>query len=415
MNEERFRRLLHEALDQGRPDPDLRERVVAALPAMEGERRPRRQWALGITSGLLAMAMVAGLVHLRAGSGSSSVAATGPSVDARLITPISYRCSLPLVSGSSGGFLTFPDGRFVTDGTYNSRSGQTWDAVLGRWLPVSAQWISADGRSYAYAQNTTGAPGQSGTSAIRVVDIASGRDREVWHGEGSSNLVGWAGGVYFTRNQAGPGTLGSGTGPQLWSVDPAGGSARAITPQPPPAGAGPPVPYFGQVRGGFGWATAVSQVPPSPSPGAGSRYLGPDRLLRLDLRDGSVTQQFNQSGTQVSIAGFDQAGRPILNLTVIGASPPPRPRLVLLTGTDQVTDIGSAEMVGPPQSVQADAHGLWISSGGFLWLHTDREGTRKVADFRSFLPSPSPRPILSGMPAATSTIFPLGRFAGPCV
>ena len=67
--EELIRSRMHQALDVEPPDVRLRSRVLASIPI---ERRPARrswtfsgQWASGLVAGLLAIAVVAGLLYIR--------------------------------------------------------------------------------------------------------------------------------------------------------------------------------------------------------------------------------------------------------------------------------------------------------------------------------------------------------------
>ena len=413
---------LREGLGNGEPDRDLRQRVVAALPA-DRRASPRWSWVAAPVAGLLAVAIVAGLVYARAGHERSNVLPSGPATDAHLLGPVAFKCALPLLGATTAGVLTFPDGKWIADPGWTQRSGQTWDARHGRWLPVSANWISPDGGAYAYVQNTTGAPGQDGTSSLHVVDIGSGKDREIWRGDGNAGMMAWTGAIYFQRTLRPPATPPAPAPPPLMAVDPVTGAVRTIVPH----GYEGNLPFFGQIRGNYAWS-AVMSTPPPAQPPPGMKFGGPNTVLRLDLRDGTVTREFSSEGMQVSIAGFDAAGRPILNVTPLpvatpapGTTPAPvKVRTVVLTATDQAVEVGSPEMTMFPQSVQADSHGIWFSAGGFLWLHTDRGGTVKVADFRSFLPTPTPFPTPSmtidgvGGAKAGTSVFPFGRFGGPC-
>jgi len=134
-----------------------------------------------------------------------------------------------------------------------------------------------------------------------------------------------------------------------------------------------------------------------PAPGA----FGPDRILRMDLRDGSVSTWYTAPGTEfVSVMGLDAQGRPILSLyqptfktaPASGADGPPAPRMLLLTGINQTAEITSGNPDFHPASQPwADSHGIWFGSWNSLWLYTQKDGLRQVATIPAGLfPTPTP-------------------------
>jgi len=208
--DDELRRPLKDALDVEQPDPGLRHRVAASMPADGLEPRPRWQWLMGAVAVLVAVALVGSLMYFRLGQShqpASEVAVGTVSIASQL----DFKCRLPINVYNSVAMLSLPDGAVSTDssikpapngakGSYGPW-GYTYVAQAARWLPVQEQWVAPDGRSYAYATNTTGVPGQPySTGAVHVVEVAGGRDRQLWQGEGNTNIVGVGpGGVYFTR------------------------------------------------------------------------------------------------------------------------------------------------------------------------------------------------------------------------
>ena len=117
----------------------------------------------------------------------------------------------------AGGFVHFPGGAFASDpqaamvqdanthlwrtaappyvfGSNDSDRGRiTYNRVVGRWLPVARDQVSADGLHYAYAEAIfpASASPQAGPGPfpigvhIRVVDLPSGSDRIVFSSAGA--------------------------------------------------------------------------------------------------------------------------------------------------------------------------------------------------------------------------------------
>ena len=68
----------------------------------------------------------------------------------------------------TGGFISFPSGKFTDD----PASLGSYDAAVGKWLPVPRAWISPDGRSYAYVANNP-------DPVLHIVDAATGNENMV--------------------------------------------------------------------------------------------------------------------------------------------------------------------------------------------------------------------------------------------
>lgn len=390
----------------------------------------RWRWAAAGVAAVLVLAVVGALmlVRLRPAPTTSTAAPTG---QVGVLADPGFACLLPVAAYAGVATVAFPGGAFTLDTTVKpgnakgSAYGYSYSVPLHRWVPVQTQWLAPDGRSYAYATQTTGVPGQPPTAAIHVVDIASGRDRQIWQGEGNASIAGLSGGtVYYTLN----GYLqAAATGPpanELWAIDTAGSGAvpRRVGPNPPdpaPARDGPS-PMFAIVAGGYAWTTGYTKSaitsPPSPPPGAPPGYSPPpftylpNRLLRMDLKTGAVSTYFTAPGSSQSVAllGFDGQGHPVVTVQAIpvkGASPPPQnympgpPSVLLLTGTDQSQTISSgSDEAFRPTSAAGDGHGVWFGSPGSIWLYTSSAGLRKIATLGNGLfPVPTPFPG-SGVP-----------------
>ena len=386
------------------------------------------RWLAGGIAVALALAVVGGLAYVRLASRSQNEQTVG-SVNVR---GVAFSCRLPVLAGTAGAFISFPDGAVTIDqaavarNQYKGAYGYSYDAQVKKWVPVPRSSLSPDGRSYTYLAQTTGVPGEMATLSLHTREIATGKDHVLWEGSGSPmgpNQLTWLqSGIYFSAviTPAGSQLQKGYTFPAIYLADPNHpGNPRRVGPNPEPQPPSPNQPnYYGPdmftlVGGGAAWGTGnrVPTVAPSqnkpPTPGT----YGPDRVLRMDLLDGSVSTWYTVSGTElVTIMGLDQQGHPLLSLyqpkpAVENGPPPttyepPPPHLMLLTGLNQTVDLASGiadfHMGSQPM---ADSHGIWFGSWNSVWLYTQTAGLRQVATFQNGLfPSPSPPPGFDAKP-----------------
>lgn len=414
------------------------------------EQQRSWRWLATALAVLVTLGVVGGLVFFRLTSRTP-----GPqSVGSVTVSGIDFKCRLPVLAGAAGGFISFPDGGITIDRSvavgvksYKGGFGFTYDARVARWVPVPSSALSPDGRSYGYLAQTTGVPGQNTSMSLHTHEIVSGKDRVLWEGAGSpmSGSVTWlATGLYFTAalSPAEPTSFGQ-LLPAVYTVDPNHpGPPRRVGPNPPPQTPSPDQPYysgpdsFGLFGGGAAWGVGnrvMKKAPTTDGPPAPGTY-GPDRVLRMDLRDGSVSTWYTVAGTDiVSVMGLDAQGEPILSLFTPKAPvpntktyEPPAVRLLLLTGPGQTVDItaGNAgfHMGGGPT---ADSHGIWFGDWNAVWIYTRTGGLRQVATIPAgVFPSPSPPPGFPAQPVAVPSGKPgmpaymqgtLVNPAGPCV
>jgi hypothetical protein len=406
----------------------------------DGEaQRPRWQGAAAVLALVLTALLIGSLLWFRF-AGSQSHRPAGRILGSVTVSNVDFTCSLPItIYGNQAAMISFPDGQVTAEaplpgsGPFGKGGPYTYDAVMQRWLPVQAAWLSPDGRTYAFATNTTGIPGQAPLSDVRVHDIATGKDRTVWQGDGQTNIVGWSGGtVVFQRMSFSVQTPHY--GPDVWAVDAAGGNVHRVGPNPPPTpGLGG---FYGGpnlIGGGALWGMTSSQPPPTAPPEPGKPFVkGPDLLTRMDLKDGTVTNWYQSPDpAALSLLGFTAQGQPVVALNQFFgfATPPPpgyqppAPRLMLVTGRNQATQISAGGPDAPRLlgSSSADAHGVWFAAPGQLWLY--RSGSlRKIADIpTSLFPPPTPPPgavvgIASKAALAQSSALsgPFIQFAGAC-
>ena len=398
-----------------------------STPIEGRDRRGRWDWLPGAVAALLAVGVVAGLVYNHLGMRTKS----GQKVGSAAVSGVDFSCRLPVVAGSSGAFISFPDGAVTIDhdialNPYKGGYGYTYDAQVRRWVPVPGSAVSPDGHSYAYLAQTSGVPGEMTSMTLHTHEIVSGKDRVLWESAGSPmgpSLLTWLpGGIYFSAVFLPAGSAEGPAYPALYVADPYHPSApRRVGPNPAPQLPGPGQPdysgpdIFMYVGSDAAWATGNRMPTQAPSPNQppppGS--FGPDRILRMDLRSGSVSTWYTVSGTDlVTLMGLDDEGRPILSLfpskPSIGSGSPantfelPPARLLLLIGPNRVVQLASGNTDFHPGSLPlSDSHGIWFGSWDSVWLYTASGGFRQVATIPAGLfPSPSPPP---GMPPKSVT------------
>ncbi len=289
----------------------------------------------------------------------------------------------------AGGFVHFPGGAFGADpkaamvqdpnthlwrtatqpylfGSSDSGRGRiTHDPVVGRWLPVARDQVSADGLHYAYAEpifaaspSTQPGPGPFATGVhIRVVDLQSGSDRIVFSSTGGPfyTVVTYGRqGIYLTAACA------EGCGPEalkLWRLDLATGTVAKISD-----------------RRGFGWLIR-DQVAWVATYEESSQ---PSQLIRLDLTNGQVAIWLTDPGMQ--LIGIDAEGSPLVTLNDVGAS-----ALLRVTAPQQSERLFSGPSNGQLTAAVADGSGTWLGGGQSgdegIYLYSRASGVRKVSDF----------------------------------
>lgn len=357
--------------DAGPAHPALRARVIAAVVSAEmgGAGRRLRAAVLGGVALALAAAIVVALVAIRGGSEGDAIpaAAGSPGASLRMEAAPGFSCTLPVLIGDRPATFSLPAGGLtVFPGTRGVPRGMAF--VGRRWLPAPLSDVSPDGRSFAYATYTTGAPAQVPDSRVMVEDATSGRVREAWHGSGYAEVLGWtSAGIYFTHQPGGEG-LGA---TEIRLVDPTRpGPGRRVGPNPAFDPIVPPgqLPLFlgpHWLAGGAVWTTYTDQ------PGGQS-----NRVARMDLATGSIATWYTApAGRRVGIAGLDARGLPVLNvfppdLPFTGTPPPAPPEsLLLLTGPDRTVEIAGEGAGQQWYGAFGDDHGTWIMSEDSLWLY----------------------------------------------
>jgi hypothetical protein len=296
------------------------------------------------------------------------VGETSPSASARASATESLACRLPVVVGSQGGWLTFPSGDFQPDPKSDVHLpsggdvplGKSYDKAVERWVPVPRDWISPDGKRYAYPEpdppGWQPGSGPAPAGGVHLVDIASGVDRLLKPGQPPLDGLWWvmdfeAEGVYISVLPRGPAP------PQgLWLLDPATGSIRKIDDS-----------HSWQSVSRIGaWGTADALTGHGPGPGS--------RLMRLDLKTGVIESWYKRNDIEFLVAGADGAGHPVLTAYKSGVN-----ELILVTAPNAGEVMKPQPGTTVPQLSNfvhpvEDSHGIWVG---------DVAGTGTVSLYRA--------------------------------
>jgi hypothetical protein len=315
----------------------------------------------------------------RSASASATPTATPTQVASATNTPAlqGLACKLPVVTDpSGGGWLTFPAGTYQSDPKANVALptptffplSRSYDKAFERWLPVPRDWISPDGKHYAYPDLPGpdyhgGSPPPGG---VHVVDIASGTDHFFNPGTPPQDSFWWVldyetEGVYLAVQPNGPAPPNG-----LWLLDPSTGAVRKI--------AEPIVVQY--ISSGAAWSTADALAGHGPGPGS--------RLNRTDLKTGAMASWYKRTDIEFTVAGADGSGHPILEVWKYQPK-----QLLLITGAGSATILLPAPGSAVPTLSNvvhpvADSHGIWFGDmAGTISLYTPETGIKQMAQVSS--------------------------------
>jgi hypothetical protein len=315
--------------------------------------------------------------------------------------PVTYSKN---IQGTSAGFFEYPAGLMAPNPTTVRRPaspfyayGATYDPAAGRWLPATADAISPDGLSVAYADYDLPPPGTYGmvaanptagtvtavpeigaiatTGRVHVVDTRTGADRILYQGAPTYSVVGFtADGIYLAQVVL---TMDGQSWSGLFLLNPAGGTPRPV------AGGSRTMDRPGWwIAGGAAWGTDYS---------TGGGFGPGNQLVRLDLKTGAASVWSTQAeGMAVALIGIDSLGEALVvvyssGYSMSGSPPPTQPTQIwVLSAPDtgkvlyQSTDPNASSPSGPSF---IDANGVWLSgtSAGSVWLLAAGSGFRSIS------------------------------------
>jgi len=299
-------------------------------------------------------------------SASPTEATTSAVSVAATPAPQGITCTIPVVTGTDAGWVTFPGGTYKSDPKANvslprGPSGfplsKSYDKSFGRWLPVPRDDISPNGKHYAYADLPA-----VDNSPVHVVDLPSGANHAFNPGPPPADSS-WLAvdyeteGVYLEVQPNGPGALGG-----LWLLDPSNGNVRQID----------GTHSWQYISGGAAWGTTDALTGHGPGPGS--------RLVRMDLKTGVIASWYKRTDIEFTVAGADGSGHPILTVWKYQT-----PQLLLITGANSATILMTAPGTSVPSLSNyihpvTDTHGIWFGdSAGSISLYTPAMGIKKMA------------------------------------
>ncbi len=344
-------------------------------------------------------ALLAAALVLVAACGSSSAAAVAspspPSTGSPAPASFGLECRLPItwypsdaVAGVANSFV----GMFnAATGAISATAprpplhllsgGPSYDAVIGRWLPVPANAVAPDGLHYAYAEWDPPASGMAGGAhsantptigvrgRIHLVDARTGADSIVYSGEPTYSVARFGDDsillAKFNASMAGA----SHSGLYLLRLSGAAPPVLVEHSDYPLDGAGWSAIDGDTAAWGTAWSNGVSGL------GVGNV------LLRLDMKTHAVqtwlTVAEDHAILLLGVVDHAPVVETVRNATTAGE--PVDARILMLSAPDQsklLTAINGFNDPIPGNLVQ-DSNRVWFSGLGTLWLY-DRSVLRYV-------------------------------------
>jgi hypothetical protein len=260
--------------------------------------------------------------------------------------------------------LSVPDGSVTWGQAPATPAGNPstfyYDRAYSRWLPVSRQAVSPDGRHYAYISYPADPRG-----ILTIVDVGTGSVRtfDATPARAQSPLF------YMILDYAKEGiylALAYIEGPisGLWLMDLNTGTIRQVA----------NLFDVHAIAGSVVWLGSLNPGDPNPMGGLG---VSPDSVDSFDISAGVRTAWLYLPGKGVRVVAVDLAGHPIVQAGDVNND-----ELLLLTSP------GAAEQIvqGPYSNFPtlgraiADSHGVWFGSQSGIYLYSTAVGLRKISD-----------------------------------
>jgi hypothetical protein len=285
--------------------------------------------------------------------------ATDPSGQLRLTT-VDFHCSLPVYSYTGPRLIDATVALPTLTTTPGGEGGYYYDREVSRWLPVTRQAVSPDGRRYAYTEGWAVTP--QAAPRVHVVDAATGTDIRVVtmpdaQPYGVADFTSTA--IYLVMAY-------EGTAPGVWRLDPdSGAMTKASDGYYHPAGAA--------------WTSVVDPRDPNPTRSAMDGQPQPNRIDRTDGAGGAVTWFYKPGYAVYSVAFAGNHALLVQASSEVNSNAMYRTEFWLVAAPGKQARLAAYEgAVQPPSPYRdlssgffnaiADSHGIWIGSEHSLYL-----------------------------------------------
>ncbi|MHB8393113.1 MAG: hypothetical protein ACYDC5_01120 [Candidatus Dormibacteria bacterium] len=297
----------------------------------------------------------------------------------------SLSCQLPIYGSSvvvsssgtqeAGGLLALPSGAVTaesltsltpvsgqfdewqsqtTPALFGDSSVESYDSVLGRWVPATPAEIAPTGTQYAYVVVGDITQPQTTPVYVHLVTIATASD-EVIYSSGQTEVLGWDQGQLLLVDHLPTSSVTTG----LKTIDPA--SEQINTLEPDTSG----VEWYLASPGAV-WGGELNSSDPTPP----QVQVPQDEALRYDLATGRVAVWSYHPGDQVTVVGTTASGAP-LELIQSAAQADLEVATSSTTSSTLLSGPGLASGQGLAiYSTYTDSHGTWIGTDQGLYLLT---------------------------------------------
>jgi hypothetical protein len=282
------------------------------------------------------------------------------------VTTLNLSCRLPVYlqtgyEGSPdfsrrGAFISFPSASMAM--ASGGQGGGYFDRAFNRWLPVTRESVSPDGTHYAQID--------TGSGLLRIVDVASGKDRSFPLSSINANVVldYSTDGIYMTFGFEGA--------HGLRLIDPVTGSGHDVPGVASPQASG---------GGGVFWVGEVNPADPHPIFTGASVGIGgtlPNQITRVDVKSGVRTQWLYRPGTGLGVVGLDVRGNPLIDLVQSWGSN--TAELLIAPDSKSQQSIYKGPVAGTLGGAIADSHGVWFGSPQGIYFISESGKLQKVSN-----------------------------------
>ena len=304
---------------------------------------------------------------------------------------LAFTCRLPVVQPLPTGsalfqtaFVDFPGGAVTIDpkGAFEQHnelytsvalphlaglSWPAWDQPFSRWVPAEREAISQDGAHYAYTIAGSDYPKSNHHPLLHLVDIGTGADRIITLPALDPFLT-WGVASFTTEGIYLRKLPYEGISPPgLWLLNPTTGSVQLAASDS----------ALSSPRAGTVWVNSLDPADAGALRDAYSGTILPDEVIQQDLKSGARVVWFYRPGKSVHLLGLDQSGHPFV-LVATGQSSADRVELWLVPAPGSGQPLWSGSEASNLSALVGDAHAVWFSGPGGIFIYTPAGGFQKV-------------------------------------